>query len=170
MSVACLIYASAENTKRNAVLATAYALSESALKEYRGKVIETVGEKKEQTIKDSIAKDKVDSNPVRHQEIIITQKGNTLCYDVISGRYFKSDINLLKKAENQLNRQLINDMYISLNDFYYEIGLDDIQLGEYLGWEINDGYIDICFSSQLASDGTPCLVLDYRVAPKYNYR
>ena len=30
---------------------------------------------------------------------IITEKGNTLCYDVISGRYFKSDIEKLKRAE-----------------------------------------------------------------------
>ena len=37
LSVACLIGASSVNLKRNAALATAYTLSESALKEYRGK-------------------------------------------------------------------------------------------------------------------------------------
>ena len=39
MSVACLIGASSVNARRNAALATAYTLSESALKEYQEKII-----------------------------------------------------------------------------------------------------------------------------------
>ena len=103
------------------------------------------------------------------REVIITEKGNTLCYDAISGRYFKGDIDKIKKAEYELNRQMRDEMYISLNDFYYEIGLDNIKIGDELGWNIDDGYIDLSFSSQLASDGTPCLVIDYSIAPRYNF-
>ena len=46
VSVACLIGASSVNMRRRAALATAYTLSESALKEYQEKVVETIGEKK----------------------------------------------------------------------------------------------------------------------------
>lgn len=116
------------------------------------------------------AKDKVEKNPVVTREVIITEKGNTLCYDAVSGRYFKGDIEKIKKAECELNRQMRDEMYISLNDFYYEIGLDNIKLGDELGWNIDDGYIDLSFSSQLASDGTPCLVIDYTIAPRYDFR
>nr|DAS18594.1 MAG TPA: hypothetical protein [Caudoviricetes sp.] len=170
LSVACLIGASSVNARRNAALATAYTLSESALKDYQGKVIEMFGEKKNEAMKDAIAKDKVEKNPVVTREVIITEKGNTLCYDAISGRYFKSDIEKIKKAECELNRQMLDDMYVSLNDFYYEIGLDSVKLGDELGWNVDSGYIDLSFSSQLASDGTPCLVIDYSVAPRYDYR
>lgn len=170
LSVACLIGASSVNARRNAALATAYTLSESALKDYQGKVIEMFGEKKNEAVKDAVAKDKVEKNPVVTREVIITEKGNTLCYDAISGRYFKSDIEKIKKAECELNRQMLDDMYVSLNDFYYEIGLDSVKLGDELGWNIDSGYIDLSFSSQLASDGTPCLVIDYSVAPRYDYR
>ena len=170
LSVACLIGASSVNARRNAALATAYTLSESALKDYQGKVIEMFGEKKNEAVKDAIAKDKVEKNPVVTREVIITEKGNTLCYDAISGRYFKSDIEKIKKAECELNRQMLDDMYVSLNDFYYEIGLDSVKLGDELGWNVDSGYIDLSFSSQLASDGTPCLVIDYSVAPRYDYR
>lgn len=170
LSVACLIGASSVNARRNAALATAYTLSESALKDYQGKVIEMFGEKKNEAVKDAVAKDKVEKNPVVTREVIITEKGNTLCYDAISGRYFKSDIEKIKKAECELNRQMLDDMYISLNDFYYEIGLDSVKLGDELGWNVDSGYIDLSFSSQLASDGTPCLVIDYSVAPRYDYR
>lgn len=170
LSIACLIGASSVNARRNAALATAYTLSESALKDYQGKVVEMFGEKKHESVKDAIAKDKIEKNPVATREVIITERGNTLCYDVLSGRYFKGDIDKIKKAENELNRQMRDEMYISLNDFYYEIGLDNIKLGDELGWNINDGYIDLSFSSQLTSDETPCLVIDYAVAPRYDYR
>ena len=169
LSIICLIGASSVNTRRNAALATAYTLSESALKEYQGKVIETIGEKKEQSVRDAIAKDRIDKNPVSSREVIITEKGNTLCYDAVSGRYFKSDIDKLKKAEIELNRRMRDEMYISLNEFYYEIGLNPISIGDDLGWNIDHGYIELSFSSQLTDDGNPCLVIDYQVTPRYEY-
>jgi hypothetical protein len=150
LSAACLIGASSVNLRRNAALATAYALSESALKEYRGKVADIIGEKKERTVREAIAKDRIDRDPVSGKEVIITEKGNTLCYDALSGRYFKSDIEKLKKAVNELNRTMLTDMYISVNDFYYEIGLSNTKVGKDLGWHIDDGLIELQFDSHLA--------------------
>jgi hypothetical protein len=168
-STACLVGASSVNAKRNAALAAAYTLSDSALREYRDKVVETIGEKKEQTIRDKVAEERIKKNPVSKNEIFITDKGNTLCYDAISGRYFKSDIEKIKRAENELNKRMLDDMYISLNEFYDEIGLSHTSLGDELGWNIDDGLLDFDFSAQLAEDDTPCLVVDYRIAPKYNF-
>lgn len=169
ISIFCLIGASSANVRRNTALAAAYTLSESALREYKEKVVETIGEKKEQAISDAVAKDKIEKNPASNREVIISAKGDTLCYDAISGRYFKSDIEKIRKAVNEINKNLLNDMYISLNDFYYEVGLSNTKLGDDLGWTMNDGFVDISFSSQLSDDGTPCLVMDYRVAPRYDY-
>lgn len=170
VSIACLIGANSVNARRNAALATAYTLSESALKEYQEKVIETIGEKKEQAVRDALAKDKLEQNPVTNREVIITERGDTLCFDVVSGRYFKSDIEKLKKAVNELNRQMRDEMYISLNEFYYEIGLSGIGIGDDLGWNIDNGYIEPSFSSQLSENGTPCLVIGYHVEPRYDFR
>ena len=170
LSIACIVGASSVNARRNAAIATAYTLSETAMREYKDKVIETIGEKKEQSVRDAIAKDRIDKNPVTKNKVVITEKGNTLCYDSISGRYFKSDIEKLKGAINELNRQMLNDGSVSLNDFYYEIGLDNIKIGDDLGWDTRqEELIELNFSSQLADDGTPCLVLDFAIAPKYDY-
>lgn len=170
MSVVCLVGASSVNAKRNAALATAYTLSETALREYKDKVVETIGEKKEQVVRDAIAKDKVEQNPVSNNEIIITGKGDTLCFDAISGRYFKSDIDKINKSVNELNRRMMDEMYISVNDFYCEVGLNPVAVGEELGWNIDRGFIELHFSSQLADDGTPCLVVGYEVVPRYDYK
>ncbi len=170
ISVVCLISSTRVSAKRNTVLAAAYRLSEAAFAEYKEKTVETVGEKKEQLIRDKVARQKIEKDPVSNREIILTEKGDTLCYDALSGRYFKSDIDKIKKAENELNRELVNTMYISLNEFYYILGLKETKLGDDLGWNIDDGLIDITFSSQLADDGTPCLVMDYHIAPRYDYK
>lgn len=169
-SAACLIGASSVHTKRNAALATAYKLSESALIEYRDKVVETIGEKKEQSVRDAIAKDHVEKNPVTNNEVIITDRGYTLCYDELSGRYFYSDIEKIKKAANELNRQMLNDMYVSLNELYYELGLEGTKLGEQMGWNVDRGLIDLKFSATVSADDRPCIVLDYRVPPMYDYQ
>lgn len=170
ISVACIIGANTVNSKRNAVLATAYKLSESAFSEYKEKVIETIGEKKEEEVRDKIAKDRIEKNPVNNNEVIITGKGDVLCYDVVSGRYFKSDVDKIRKAENTLNKKLMNDMYCSLNEFYDLIGLPFTQMGFDLGWNVNDSLVEIEFSTQLSEDDTPCVVIQYSVLPKCDYQ
>ena len=169
LSITCLITASASNVRRNTALATAYSISENALRDYQKKVVDTIGEKKEKAIQDDIAKDKLGNHPVVNSEVILTEQGNTLCYDPISGRYFKSDIEKIRKAINILNRQMMEDMYVSLNEFYYEISLSNTKTGNDVGWSMNDGLIDMRFSSQLSENDVPCLVLDYTITPKHNY-
>lgn len=170
ITTACAIMANRESNKRYAALAAAYSLSETALKTYKAKVIETIGEKKEETIRDSIAKDKLIESSAANKEIIETGKGGTLCFDSMSGRVFFNDIEKIRKAEVTLNRSLYSAMFISLNEFYYEIGLPGIKLGDKLGWNVEQGPIEIVFSSQLLEDDRPCLVIDYMVAPRWDYK
>lgn len=169
MSTACLIGASSVSARRNAALATAYNLTRVALSDYKDAVVETIGEKKEQVVRDTVAKKKVERDPVQNTEVIVTERGTTLCYDAVFGRYFRSDIDTIKRAVNQLNRSIVSSMYASLNEFYDEIGLPPIEIGDKLGWNIDDGQLEVDFSSQLAADGTPCLVISFNVAPDYGY-
>lgn len=168
-ATACLVGSTSVSTKRTAAIAAAYQISEAALSEYKAKVVETIGEKKEKAVRDSIDKDRLEKKPVSKSDVIITNKGNTLCFDSLSGRYFKSDIDKIKKAVNAVNRNLTYDMYVSLNDFYDELDLDHTKLGDELGWNLDDGLIEINFGSQIADDDTPCIVMRFENAPKYNF-
>ena len=171
VSATCLIGASTVSAKRNAALATAYSISEAALREYQEKVVEVIGEKKEKAVRDAVAKDQIERDPVTKSEVVvIDSNSNTLCYEPLSGRYFKSTIDKIKKAEIKLDRQMIQEMYVSLNDFYWEIGLDGTDLGDQMGWNLSKGYMDLSFSSQLADDGTPCAVIVYGIPPVYDYQ
>lgn len=170
VATACLIGANSVHAKRNAALATAYQLSTTALNEYREKVVETVGEKKEKTIHDKIAKDKVEQNPVSQSQVLVTGKGKSLCFDPLSGRHFESDIDRMKKAMNDLNYRMTNgmEMSIALNEFYDAIGLPQIPLGDELGWRVDKGMIDIHFSAQI-DDDKPCIVIEHLVPPEYGF-
>ena len=168
-SMSCIIGASAVNAKRNAALATAYAISERTLIRYRDKVIDTIGEKKEKEIRENVAQDKVTENKKVDSQIIITSKGNTLCMDAMTNRYFKSDLDQIRKVVNELNRKMLHEHYISLNDLYYELNLDPIKNGSLLGWNLDNGLIEVEFSTCLAENDEPCVVIDYTVAPRYDY-
>lgn len=169
-ATACLIGANSVNARRNAALAAAYNLSASALSEYKEKVVETIGEKKEQAIRDKVAEERIKKEPVNNSAIIVSGTGNTRCFDTITRRRFTSDIEQIKKIVNELNRRMINgEDCISLNEFYYELGLEGCAVGDELGWNVTRGLIELDFSAQLDTDGVPCIVLDYMVVPKRGY-
>ena len=168
-SIACLVGANSVHARRNAAIATAYTLSETALREYKEKILETIGEKKEKQVREAISKDRVEKNPVSENKVVVVGKGKSLCYEPLSGRYFETDIDLLQKEVNEINKTLLFDSYVSLNDFYDKIGLEGTKMGDELGWNIAQGLIEMDYSTQTASDGRPCLVLDFVNAPAYDY-
>lgn len=170
-SAACIVGGSSVNLRRNAALATAYTLSETALSEYQQKVIETIGEKKEEEIHDSIAKDKLAANPLSGIDIYDTGNGKSLCFDPFTGRPFYSDFEFLRQCVNDLNRQMISEYCVSLNDYYNAINLKPIdpKIGDSLGWNTDKGYIELRLSSQLTDDNRPCMVVGFKYGPIYNY-
>lgn len=171
VSIACVVGANSVNTKRNAALATAYQLSTAALNEYKDKVVETIGEKKEQSIREKISKDRIEHNPVHNNPVYITGNGESLFLEPISKRYFKSDIERIRATINTLNETMYNDPFgqISLSDFYDEIGLERTDISNDIGWCIENGSIKVEFHPVMSDDGKPCLAIYYSTAPNWGY-
>lgn len=167
VSVACIVGASSVNARRSAALTAAYTLSESTLRTYRDKVLETVGEDKECEIRQKAAIEQQQKTPEPQALVVSRAAGQLKCFDSLSGRYFVSTKNEIDKAVNEFNRQLRDDMRISLNDWYDLIGLDTNKLGDMLGWDIERGYVETCYASRLDEDGLPCLVVNYVEPPHY---
>lgn len=167
-SVVCIVESASISSKRTAAIAAAYQLSESAFKEYQNQVVEKIGEKKEKEVQDNVDRKIIQDHPLSQNTVIVTSHGKTLCFDTLSGRYFTSDIDKINKVVNELNREIVSsiDGYVSLNQFYEELMIDQIGIGDELIWSTNGGLIEIKYSSQLSEDNTPCLVLGYRVKPK----
>jgi hypothetical protein len=160
----CVIGSARIQTRRVNALATLYSFTGSALKDYQEKVIELVGRKKHEAIKDAVAEKHISENPHSKAQVVITNNGNTLCYDSLSGRYFESDAEEIRRAQNEMNHFLLTQADITLNEWYMALGLEEIRLGELMGWT-SDGPLDIYFTTKKTDKDVPCLVLQYSAQP-----
>lgn len=161
LTMSAIIMANRIGARRTAAFVSAYSLSEKAFDEYKKKVREKVGPKKEGEIRDEIAQDRISANPPPPtREIIIAGGGDVLCHDLRSGRYFKSDMETLKRAQNNVNYRVVNYSYASLSDFYDEIGLPRTEDSEEVGWT-TDELLELLFSTALTEDGRPCIAFSF---------
>lgn len=168
MTIGCIVGLNKVSSRQRAVLASMYSASELALKEYQGKVRQMVGEKKEKAIRDEIARDRIERVPLNDAQVIITGNGDHLCFDSWSGRYFRSNIEMIRQIQNRINAQIISSMWVTLNEVYYEFGLAPIPLGDMIGWNV-DNMLDVRFSSQISNGNEPCIVMDFANHPvNYN--
>lgn len=171
-STACLIGANTVNAKRNAALATALKLSETAFTEYKEKVVEEVGEEKAKVIQEKANTERVNQQVMFHEDgIVHTGGGNTLFFDPISKVVFKSSKVSIQEAINKLNWTMTygNEPYASLADFYDAIKIPEYALGNELGWRTDKGLIDIAFDLAETNAGEPCFSLNFLVPPEWDF-
>lgn len=169
VSSGCVVAGLSVNLRRNAGLALATSVAETTLHEYQNRVIGMIGEEKNREVMREVSQARAEKAvvevPKSEQKVILTGNGNTLCLDSMTGRYFKADVSKIDKALNAFNKDLRNEMYKPLNDFYMSLGLPTTDVGDILGVFIDRGYLDITYSSQLTDDHEPVLVLVYDLYP-----
>jgi hypothetical protein len=167
-TITAIVAANQIASKRIAGLVMAQSLSERTFQEYKEKVRERFGANKDRDIRDEMAQDRLNKQPVSTSEVIITGKGEVLCYDMLTGRYFMSSVEEIKRAENKLNYEILNHMYVSLSHFYDLIGLPSTPYSETVGWNTNN-LVEVKFSTQMSSDNRPCVAVDFHLAPIADY-
>jgi hypothetical protein len=157
-TIACIAGSNRFGARKTLAAQTAFTLTERAYSEYRDRVIEEFGARKDQTIRDKMAEDRVAKSPP--PEILVSGPGNVLCCEMWTGRYFTSDMESLKKAQNELNARLLKHDYATLDDFYYLLKLPMTTSSGEAGWK-SDKLMDLDFSTVLTPDGRPCLTFEY---------
>lgn len=168
VTIACIIGGSKGHGRRTAAAVTAYSLTERAFVEYKDHVVEQLGKGKEQKIRDELAQKKVTANPPdSNKELVIVGTGEILCCELWTGRYFKCDMETLRKAENDLNHMVLNGYGGSLSDFYDMLDLDHTTESDYMVWS-TDKLMELEFSATLAPDGKPCIAFNYKNLPPHD--
>lgn len=163
LSVTCIVAANRVGSRRTAAVTAAYAISEKAFSDYRDRVVEKLGDKKEREARDEVAQQRVTEKSPSSQVVIIGS-GDVLCYDAFSGRYFMSTMETIKKAQNDTNYSILNDGFASLTEFYDKLGLDKTSHSDNLGWN-TDKMLDTFISTVLSDDGRPCISIDFMSCP-----
>jgi hypothetical protein len=159
ITIGCIVGASKTNSRRTAAAVTAYSLTERAFSEYKEKVVEEFGKGKEQKIRDQIAQDRV-TNDGSKKDIVVVGAGDVLCCELYTRRYFKSDMEALRKAQNDINSKIIHELYVTLDELYNLLGLTSTSVSGNLGWD-SDKMLELQFSTVLTENGEPCLAFEY---------
>lgn len=162
---ACIIGSTHSSNRRTAAAVAAYSFTENAFSAYKEKVVEQIGETKEQKIRDEIAQERISDKPPPDKSVIIAGTGDVLCCELFTGRYFKCDMEKLRRVNNEVNARIIQDLYVTLDSFYDQVGLEHTSNSDLMGW--TDGKIMMLdFTSTLTPEGTPCLAFDYSYIQK----
>lgn len=159
-TIVCIAGSNRVGTRKLLASQAALSVSQQLYSDYREKVIEQFGEKKEEMVRASVAEDRIKGNPPPSQEVMVTGPGNVLCCELFTGRYFTSDVETLRRAQNDLNHKLVSQDYATLDDFYYMIGLKPTSYSGNVGWG-SGRLMELQFTSVLTDDQRPCLAFDY---------
>ena len=91
--------------------------------------------------------------------------GSELFFEPLSGRTFTSSRDKILFAAVTLNNRILDHNWVSVNEWYEELGLDSTgELGESMGWNI-DHMLNIDFASDVTRDGRECLTVIYGNRP-----
>jgi hypothetical protein len=71
----------------------------------------------------------------------------------------------VRKAINDFNFELLTEMFKPLNDLYYLWGLSETDTGKHLGWQLEDGYLNVDYTTKMSTDDQPCVVLNIKPRP-----
>ena len=154
-------------------LAALYSLERSNNLEYRKKVKEQLGERKEQKIREAINADRAAAVDTRTTVIYNTGNGNQL----VSIKYsttgpFHSSKPKIEAAINRFNASMIGGIYTRtyqelLTEF--DIPPDMIpDLAYGCGWN-SEHLVEPIFDAKLTADGVPMLIVDFLDPPKPEY-
>lgn len=132
-TIGCVVGAQVLNVQRLTMLAGAYKLSETKLKEYEAKAREFLGEEKAAEVKKAVSEEQIKA-AFSNSGVIETKYKGLICYDPWSDRLFTSNEAAMRRAEAFVCRTTALSEAVYLNDFYDELGLRHTVPGKAFGW------------------------------------
>lgn len=127
-TIACIFGANALSKHQQASLMSAYAMLDTSYKEYRAKVKDLYGDDADTEVRNDIAKDKYEEADIQRVD------GFDLFYDEFSGRFFKSTLAEVQRAEYEINRDLNLRDWATINEFYDYLKIPHVDAGDIIGW------------------------------------
>lgn len=172
-STALILMGVRGESKKYAALAAAYTLLEKSNIDLKEAVEAVVSDEDKTKIGEHIAKRNVERaesrGAIMDDHIIRAGEGDELFMDAMSGRLFFSSVDEIKQAVIECNYDMLNGGCLSVNDLYYELGLDPVTLGEDLGWNANRGQLTARFDGHITDDNRACILFSPSYMPISTY-
>lgn len=166
-SVACVIGANKIQAARLASATAAYQITTRAFDEYKDAVIEEIGEKKEQKVRDKIAEKHIEESTY---DIPQPMTATQLFMESLTGQYFRSTKEEVLQGVMRFQKALMVEDYLTVSEFFDYLEIEELRhtpVTDAIGFNSETG-IEVYFSVAPASNGEPCTVLEYRTLPLYD--
>lgn len=161
LSTACIVFSNRIHTYRYASLLALYSVGERTLQRWQDAVVEEVGKGKFEKVRQRTTEPRDDI-----PGSMVVEEGEVVLYDNYTGRFFKADsVETIRRKANDLTDRMFSGDWISLNDWYYEIGLPNTEFGDEIGWDAAGGPINMTFDAFLKND-RPVISVSFNVKPR----
>lgn len=168
-TTAAIVAAQCCNESDKAVAIAAASTLSAMLTDYKEAVVETIGEELGEEVRKNAAQKDLDRRPYsRSKESLYDEYDDEdyLCYEPLTGRYFRSNKLKIDSAMNEVCREIIGWDEADLNSLFSRIGLKENELGSIMGWKSSVHDLPrVTYSAQITDDGRPVIWLDYSVCP-----
>lgn len=177
-TIACIVGIGIMDRRNQAALTSAYAMLNESYKQYRQAAKKVYGEDADSKIHAEMAKDAyVHTYDWGYQVYNMDMDPNSeqlLFYDLASKKYFNTTMAAVLNAQYHVNRNLSVRGDCSLNEYLSFLGLDGVENGDEIGWDISymveemDCYwLDFDNQKTTLEDGLECIVIDTMALNKF---
>ena len=159
----------ASATAATAAAMEAYRFTKKELDDYREQVKEEIGKNKEQKIHDKVVEKGVENEePCKYGPA--PDDGKIWCKFYQTGVWFRASVDDVHKVEKRLSDRfgfMCSEAWISYNDVYRELDIEETPTGDYFGWDCEYG-INWTYSWGQFENGDKYMIVDwdYMIDPK----
>ena len=166
VTVTAIVMANHIGSRRTAAITAAFKISEQLAEEYKDRVVKTLGSKKEETMRSDLARERMER--IGGSDLIIVAGAESIFFDELSGRFFKIEMEKVRKAVNDINHKINNYYHASLSDFYDLIGLHKTTFSDEVGWN-TDELLEVQFTATMLPDDRAAISINYNAKPIRGY-
>ena len=166
LGVSAIFLGARTNMKRLSTVTTAYGILDQTLRSYEDKIREVVSKTDAKKIQAAVDRDMLVNDPATTFNTHNMNGGPDLCYEPMTGRYFYTSADGIRRRFIEVNHDILSDDTVSYNEAMFDLGLPHVDVGNHLGWSVEHGIIEPILRARLVDpDDKPCLVVDFRPKP-----
>lgn len=170
-TIACIIGIGIMDRRNQAALTSAYTMLNESYKQYRQAAKKVYGKDADNKIHAEMAKDALVADNCWGYQVynmgMDPDSEHLLFYDLASKKYFNTTMAAVLNAQYHVNRNLSVRGDCSLNEYLSFLGLDGVENGDEIGWDISYMieelecyWLDFDNQKTTLEDGLECIVID----------
>ena len=160
-TAACIFGSHKVSSRRTAAAVAAYSITNQAFNDYKDHVVDRLGVRGEEKVREAVVEEKMAEHPKPPPELIPDAGGDVLCFDMSTHRYFRSNMERLKRAENEINSRILSEGEMSVKEFYEELGIWHAPIMGSIGWK-SPNIMKLIVTGHISEESDePCLAITF---------